>query len=188
MQPSKKCKSKSKKQQREGIWANEQILVAGENHHQAGKDLPLQYGVFTCRFWANWQRAPAYGIGSPLPACFVFFIIPSCILFPLFALPYSPTDCLVNHFLKACVTIVAFLFLAPSFSCLSSTFSCVQILLFVSERGWHHKKNLNNHLSTITAQLRQAEMAMIFFPLVTWLSFAPTRKKICKKKGTNGLD
>lgn len=67
--PVKKCKSYCTEQQREGIWTDEQIQAPGENGHQVGNDLPPPYGVITCRFAANWQRTPAYGISSPQPAC-----------------------------------------------------------------------------------------------------------------------
>lgn len=54
---------------REGICTGELILAVGGNGHHVGNDLPLPYGVITCKFVANWQRRPAYGTGSPLPAC-----------------------------------------------------------------------------------------------------------------------
>ncbi len=95
-------------QQREGIWTDEQILVLGENGHQVGKDLPLPYGVITCRFAANWQRMPAYGIGSS-PACVLGFcclhrvlrfslIIQSLILLPLFVCHIPPLLALLTSF------------------------------------------------------------------------------------------
>lgn len=162
-QPSKKCKSYCAKQQREGIWADEQILAAGGNRHQAGKDLPLPYGVITCRFSANWQQTPAYGIGSPLPAQSFCSHCSPCHILLLIAL-------LTRFFFLISTLFLRYLSLSFSCSWLSgslvfplrssvSRFLFPLLLLSVADTTNHH----NNHLSTITTQLRQAEIGNDFF-------------------------
>ena len=121
-----------------------------------------------------WHQGPS---GSMLGfGCFRLvprfsLIIPSLVLFQLFTLSYSPADCFVNqpflyylnafhrivpsHFLRlGSLVLLSLLLLYPrSFS--SSSMSTADTT-----------NNPNNHLSTVTVQPRQADMAKISFSLL----------------------
>lgn len=158
----------------------------GKDDHQVGKDLPLPYGVITCRFVANWQREPAYGSGSP-SACMcvsqgsvAFSICPprAAISLPVFSpslcVPclYSSTAYFVNQLFFSLPDLILFPRLVgpyhflPLASVVPLSF-CSGLLHPVSpSSSWSSTDctdTLNKHLSAINARLSQAKMTMGLF-------------------------